>query len=417
MSILKKIVNLFWPLSDSGLFPFENKADYFSRAGHKEVEGWLSSHTLALVHFIDRFQQNNTIRGSVIEIGVFHGRFFIALCLLLRRGERALAVDVFEDQEFNLDGAGIGDYGIFSANLLNRLGTMENICILKSDSLKIQISQLIKELSGQKVRLFSIDGCHTVQHTENDLMLASQVIEVGGVIILDDFENRDWPGVAEGANQFLQKVGNVIPIVIAYNKLYLTTIDWAARYQAFIEKIVAAQTDNVEYLDIWGHRVLRALMPIPETLFLSDRQVRIDFSSLSPEPRKYLGSGWSFSEPWGVWSDGGIAELIIEVPKSLRGDLRMIIAFHGYVTEQYPEMTINIQVNTQPVEMVCCRFGEEYQTRTCILPAGRQGGHDMVWVRFDIPQPKSPKELGLARDSRVLGVGLRSIFFEECCDG
>ncbi|MDP2104867.1 MAG: hypothetical protein Q8J76_02645, partial [Desulfobulbaceae bacterium] len=65
-------------MSDSGLFPFENKADYFSRAGHKEVEGWLSSHTLALVHFIDRFQQNNTIRGSVIEIGVFHGRFFIA---------------------------------------------------------------------------------------------------------------------------------------------------------------------------------------------------------------------------------------------------------------------------------------------------------------------------------------------------
>jgi len=202
-------------------------------------------------------------------------------------------------------------------------------------------------------------------------------------------------------------------VVIAYNKLYLTSADFSNSYQAYFEKIVSGQTDHLDYIDVFGHKVLRALMPIPETLFPPERQIRIDFSSLSPEPRKHLVSGWSFSEPWGVWSEGANAKLEIEVPRAMQGDLRMIIAFHAFVTEQYPDKTIGIQVDMGPDDAVSFCFGQEYQTRAYVLSAERLVNKRSVLISFTISDPKSPKDLGVSIDSRRLGIGLRSIFFEE----
>lgn len=396
-----------------GLFAPEKKANYFARAGHKGVEGWLSSYTLPLVYFIDQFQQINKVRGGVVEIGVYHGRFFIALCLLLRKGEKALAIDVFEEQEFNLDGAGVGDYGIFFANLQRELGELINIQICKFDSLKLDSRTIIHGLDGGRSRLFSIDGCHTAKHTENDLLLASESIVSGGIIILDDFENNAWPGVQEGTKIFFRKKRNVVPIVIAYNKLYLTTAEFRDAYQAYFSEIVSTQTDRIEYIDVFGHKVIRALMPIPEKLFPSEHQTSIDFSSLATDPRRHLLSGWSFSEPWGVWSDGCSAKVSIEAPKNSRGDLCMIIAFHAFVTERNPELAITIHVDMQPVDRVICCFGQEYHIRAYIFPAEQLVNNKNIGITFVISEPKSPMELGVSIDTRRLGVGLRSIFFEE----
>jgi peptide chain release factor 2 len=51
------------------------------------------------------------------EIGVHHGRLFIPMALARRPGERALAIDVFEDQHLNVDHSGKGDRARFEENV------------------------------------------------------------------------------------------------------------------------------------------------------------------------------------------------------------------------------------------------------------------------------------------------------------
>ena len=53
--------------------------------------------------------QNRTgIDGSLAEIGLHHGKSFIALCLGLVGDQKAYGIDVFENQSLNLDHSGKG---------------------------------------------------------------------------------------------------------------------------------------------------------------------------------------------------------------------------------------------------------------------------------------------------------------------
>jgi hypothetical protein len=56
-------------------------------------------------------------KGGIAEIGVHHGKLFILLYLLGRPPEKAVAIDLFEDQHFNIDLSGSGDLAKFRRNL------------------------------------------------------------------------------------------------------------------------------------------------------------------------------------------------------------------------------------------------------------------------------------------------------------
>jgi hypothetical protein len=69
--------------------------------------------------------------------------------------------------------------------------------------------------------LFSIDGGHTAEIAHNDLSIAAESIGADGVILLDDFFNEWWPGVATGTSQFLRdSPSTIIPFAIVGNKVF-----------------------------------------------------------------------------------------------------------------------------------------------------------------------------------------------------
>ena len=72
--------------------------DYTVFDGHRHVEGWLEIGAISGLMLISETQRAKGIAGSLAEIGVHHGRLFIVLSLLRTEEERALAIDVFEDQ-------------------------------------------------------------------------------------------------------------------------------------------------------------------------------------------------------------------------------------------------------------------------------------------------------------------------------
>jgi hypothetical protein len=90
----------------------------FALEGHLTVEGWLGIGALGLTIQISERHLSRGMHAAVGEIGIHHGRFFVALALLRQAGEIALAIDVFDDdQHLNVDWSGSGNRDAFLANL------------------------------------------------------------------------------------------------------------------------------------------------------------------------------------------------------------------------------------------------------------------------------------------------------------
>ena len=56
-------------------------------------------------------------KTSLAEIGVYHGRSFLALLSLRKQDEKCIAIDCFENQTNNMDESGVGDYNKFRKNM------------------------------------------------------------------------------------------------------------------------------------------------------------------------------------------------------------------------------------------------------------------------------------------------------------
>ena len=89
----------------------------YCATGNLAVEGWLHEEALLLTLALHRQQRAAGIAGGVAEIGVYHGRFFLALALCCGGDERALAVDLFDRLRPGREAAVRGDRDVFSAHL------------------------------------------------------------------------------------------------------------------------------------------------------------------------------------------------------------------------------------------------------------------------------------------------------------
>jgi hypothetical protein len=179
---------------------------------------------------VDRAQQAIGITGNVAEIGVHHGRLFVLLVLLCRTGETGLAVDLFSDQERNVDGSGRGDEAILRANLA-RHAAGKDARVHAGDSTLLS-GAAIRRLAGGAVRLFSVDGGHTEENTVSDLLAAQDSLLDAGIVVLDDCFNEAWPGVVSGVARYMAlPQRQLVPFAAGGNKTLFCRPEYVAVYQ------------------------------------------------------------------------------------------------------------------------------------------------------------------------------------------
>jgi len=203
------------------------KLKNYSKKGYRRVDGWLIPVAMRAIIEIANVQQEKSIEGPVCEIGVHHGRLFILLHLLTRKSEKSVAWDLFDNQDENEGKSGMGNRTILNSNLEKHDCDLERIVIKTKNSLELTPEEILKDCDGRP-RLFSIDGGHSAEITQNDLALAADTVCEGGVIILDDFFNEAWPGVAEGTCRYIIKNPGLYPVAIVGNKVMLTNVKSAA---------------------------------------------------------------------------------------------------------------------------------------------------------------------------------------------
>lgn len=208
----------------------DQQRQQYLRSGSRQVEGWLMTCDKFLVATLGDIQREEGIGGGICEIGVHHGKLFILLYLYLNESEAAVAVDLFERQELNIDHSGHGNRRQFLANIETHAGSDAPLHIIAGDSTALDAAAII-ERAG-RIRLFSIDGGHTAEITRSDLALAEACLHEWGVIILDDCFNQSWPGVSDGVHAHFHAGGSALaPFAIARNKVFFCHREKAPAYR------------------------------------------------------------------------------------------------------------------------------------------------------------------------------------------
>jgi hypothetical protein len=218
------------------------------KANPLAVNGWMAVEHLSILRTITNLQLSRCIVGSVGEIGVHHGRFFIPMALASHPSEPKIAMDVFENQERNIDHSGYGDMQELMVNMKKFNVDKSNMKIIQVDSSQLSPASF-KQYNIPMFRLLSVDGAHFYNASLNDLRLAAQVVRKGGVIIVDDFINVGWVGVAEATFDFL-KGSTFGPFLWACNKLYLTT---KAEHATFLNSVRMSQAVRCSASDSHVH--------------------------------------------------------------------------------------------------------------------------------------------------------------------
>jgi len=192
------------------------------------IPGWLVDYTALTTMDVLKFQEKTGISGSIFEIGVFAGRYFV---ILLRSAIKSNSVIV------GLDTFQYVDQDRVLAFLNPVLADYDKISLIKGLSREWNASDLVAKL-GEPSRFISIDGSHNKLDVLWDLRLAEELTSNEGVVAVDDFLNPTALGVNEAVNQFFLQPRNLVPWAYLPNKLFLARPAWAYRYKTFLEETV-----------------------------------------------------------------------------------------------------------------------------------------------------------------------------------
>jgi len=202
----------------------------YIRRGREKVAGWFYRIDAEIFGLITGYQNGDGLDGSLVEIGLHHGKSFIAMCLSLRDGQRAYGIDLFEQQALNVDDSGKGDRAMVERNLRAAGVDLSAVVLDGRPSSSVSPADILGSVGA--ARFFSIDGGHQLEVVRNDLLLAGQTLADHGVIALDDFLRPEWPEVSAGYFAWFEKSSkSLVPFAIGLNKLYLCPHNHVTRYQ------------------------------------------------------------------------------------------------------------------------------------------------------------------------------------------
>jgi hypothetical protein len=249
----------------------DEQLNHYVEAGIRQVQGWFGRVDAEIYRGVITAQNEAGLGGAMAEIGVHHGKSFIAMCLGLQDQDRAYCVDIFEDQHLNKDFSGMGSRIKLEENL-RRFGIApEAVVITKSSSLDITAADILAAVG--EVRFFSVDGGHWLEIVRNDLTIAEGCLAEHGVIAIDDFHRAEWPDVSAGYFAWHSaRTKPLVPFAIGSNKLYVCHQKWIDFYRERIDNTPFLRSLKTKHSEFQGIEI-----PVFQSLLLPDATVNTRF--------------------------------------------------------------------------------------------------------------------------------------------
>lgn len=165
----------------------------------QQVKGWFTFDDY--VHFTMslELQSHMGLAGDILEIGCYHGRSTCVLARHLRKGERLVICDIFE-----------GDSGEQyseppTVDSVRRL-VLSFVPALEPEQLDFREcrSDQLELTENDKFRFVHVDGAHEQSVALQDIRLAARHLMDHGIVVVDDYQHCNFPGVSLAVEEFLE---------------------------------------------------------------------------------------------------------------------------------------------------------------------------------------------------------------------
>lgn len=123
-----------------------------------------------------------------------------------------------------------------------------------------------------------------------------------------------------------------------------------------------------------------------------------------------LKGGWGDPEPWGTWSVAKQASLAFSfenVPQ--RATLQL--DFRASISTEHPRIQIICSAGRRVIGGWTCEFPVPLNSAIVDIPADAFDDDGRLLLDLTIVEPRSPAQLGLSPDTRLLGIGIERAIF------
>ncbi len=200
----------------------------------REVAGYFYPIDIVILNCVMQHSQKY-IQGNVCEIGVAKGKSAICLSNFKKTTDTLYLYDNFSEVDRE-----IADFN------LQKFGNHDNIVWRVCDTTSLKHNDLKKD---DKLRLLHIDGCHEHWAVLNDLKLFSEQVYADGIIVVDDFNDYEYPGVNSAVHEFCLSPSNLSDwrvFAIGDNKAYLCTKQLLSHYRESLLNFMEQFNKNPE---------------------------------------------------------------------------------------------------------------------------------------------------------------------------
>lgn len=159
------------------------------------------------------------------------------------------------------------------------------------------------------------------------------------------------------------------------------------------------------YVD--GYRVLApAWQGCTRTCAFRTEIARVDLTN--PASERYLKEGWSTAGEGGRWTDGRLAQLSIPLDNKSAKELSVRIRFHPFINSRQQHQRAIVLIDGKEVQRWQLT-NEQVGAREFSLPISALKSETHLDVALYFPDARSPAELGISDDKRVLAMNVKSI--------
>jgi hypothetical protein len=202
------------------------------RVNSWRVPGWFPLIDFDLFLAINNRQQELGFLGDILEIGTYKGKSGILLTLCAKPTETVRLLDLYADIRLEANPDSI-DY-----KQLDETQTIKNLNKFGSEYKLVfgNSLEIPKVIPKTPHRIIHIDGSHQYEIVRNDLQNALKLLSPDGVIILDDYSNLAYPGVAIAFWEFYENTHLEI-IFATPSRVYVTHNQNAVNYQLILNQL------------------------------------------------------------------------------------------------------------------------------------------------------------------------------------
>jgi hypothetical protein len=228
-----------------------------------QIDGWFYPLDMMLFGVIEAFHRSISATGDLAEIGVWKGKSLTLLSLLKSPTEHLYAMDLFCDDLLEQSQACLTKFVPDSQR--------QNISFVKGNTADYSTAQL-RQLFRHKLRLLHIDAGHEYHEVLHTLSLTAPFVEDHGIIVMDDYLDREFPGVHSATLDYCYETskGRWVPFLVGGNKIYLANPVYATQFQLYLcQEVYFKDSFRLSRIKDTAVLISGSKLPMSSTVILS----------------------------------------------------------------------------------------------------------------------------------------------------